>query len=258
MDSTAALEIAEVPERLLVIGGGYIGLELGTVYAALGSRVTLVEMTDGLLPGVDRDLVQPLARRLRTLFAAIHLSTKVTALRESGEHDRRRDRERRGVQSFDRVLVAVGRRPRSAGLGLEATRVRTDERGHVVDRHPLPHRRSPHLRGRRRDRRAAARAPRHASGQGGRGGDRGATRRVRQRGGARRRVHRPRDRVVRPHGRPGAAETGTAREGRQVSVGGLRPRRHPRAHRTGSPSSSSIPSQGACSAPASSAREPAS
>jgi dihydrolipoamide dehydrogenase len=131
MDSTSALEIADVPERLLVIGGGYIGLELGTVYAALGSRVTLVEMTDGLLPGVDRDLVQPLARRLQTLFSAIHVNTKVTTLRESGE---RVDAEIAGhdIQSFDRVLVAVGRRPQSAGLGLETTRVRTDERGCVA------------------------------------------------------------------------------------------------------------------------------
>ena len=131
MDSTSALGIVEVPERLLVIGGGYIGLELGTVYAALGSRVTLVEMTSGLLPGVDRDLVQPLARRLQTLFAEIHLRTEVTALRESDEQI---DAEilGRGVQRFDRVLVAIGRRPWSADLGLEATRVRTDERRYVA------------------------------------------------------------------------------------------------------------------------------
>src|SRR5499433_3156586 len=84
MDSTAALEVPDIPERLLVIGGGYIGLELGQVYAALGSRVTLVEMTDGLLPGVDRDLVQPLARRSEKLFAAIHLGSRVAGLKEAG------------------------------------------------------------------------------------------------------------------------------------------------------------------------------
>src|SRR3990167_1764012 len=84
LDSTAALELRDVPERLLVIGGGYIGLELGQVYAALGSRVTLVEMLDGLLPGVDRDLVQPLARRVEKRFAKIHLGTKIVALREAG------------------------------------------------------------------------------------------------------------------------------------------------------------------------------
>ena len=131
MDSTSALEVADVPERLLVIGGGYIGLELGTVYAALGSQVTLVEMTDGLLPGVDRDLVQPLARRVEQLFTAIHLNTKVTALREVGARVDVQI-EGRGAQSFDRVLVAVGRRPQSAGLGLETTRVRVDERACVV------------------------------------------------------------------------------------------------------------------------------
>src|SRR3989454_5781591 len=84
MDSTAALALADVPERLLVIGGGYIGLELGQVYAALGSHVTVVEMTDGLLPGADRDLVQPLARRCEKMFAAVHLKTKVASLKEVG------------------------------------------------------------------------------------------------------------------------------------------------------------------------------
>ncbi len=131
MDSTAALELPEIPERLLVIGGGYIGLELGTVYATLGSHVTLVEMTDGLLPGVDRDLVQPLQRRLDKLFAAIHLETKVTALRDLGAGVEAL-LEGQGVQRFDRVLVAVGRRAQSGGLGLEATRARLTERGGFI------------------------------------------------------------------------------------------------------------------------------
>ena len=128
MDSTAALEVPDVPERLLVVGGGYIGLELGTVYAALGSRVTLVEMTEGLLPGVDRDLVQPLARRVDRLFAAVHLRTRVLALREAvGGVEA--ELEGRGPERFDRVLVAVGRRAQSGGIGLETTRARTTERG---------------------------------------------------------------------------------------------------------------------------------
>ena len=131
MDSTAALDLPEIPERLLVIGGGYIGLELGTVYATLGSHVTLVEMTDGLLPGVDRDLVQPLQRRLDKLFAAIHLGTKVTALRDLGAGVEAL-LEGQGVQRFDRVLVAVGRRAQSGGLGLEATRARLTERGGFI------------------------------------------------------------------------------------------------------------------------------
>jgi dihydrolipoamide dehydrogenase len=130
IDSTAALELGEVPERLLVIGGGYIGLELGQVYAALGSEVTLVEMTDGLLPGVDRALVQPLARRCEKLFAKIRLGTKVTSLLEKGSAiETRFDGD--DVQTFDRVLVAVGRRPASAGLGLEHTRASADARGFV-------------------------------------------------------------------------------------------------------------------------------
>jgi dihydrolipoamide dehydrogenase len=129
MDSTAALEVPDVPARLLVIGGGYIGLELGQVYAALGSEVTLVEMLDGLLPGVDRDLVQPLVRRCERTFKSIRLSTRVTGLRErpggieAGLGDE--------VATFDRVLVAVGRRPNSEALGLDATRVRVGDRGFV-------------------------------------------------------------------------------------------------------------------------------
>ena len=131
MDSTAALELPEIPERLLVIGGGYIGLELGTVYATLGSHVTLVEMTEGLLPGVDRDLVQPLQRRIDKLFAAVHLRTRVTGLREAGDRIEA-VLEGQGPQTYDRVLVAVGRRARSGGLGLEATRARLTDRGGFI------------------------------------------------------------------------------------------------------------------------------
>jgi len=144
MDSTAALELPEIPERLLVIGGGYIGLELGTVYATLGSRVTLVEMTEGLLPGVDRDLVQPLQRRVEKLFAAVHLGTKVTALREAGGHVEA-TLEGQGVETFDRVLVAVGRRARSRGLGLEATGARLTERGAFVQIDERCRTHDPHL-----------------------------------------------------------------------------------------------------------------
>ena len=129
LDSTAALELPEIPARLLVIGGGYIGLELGQVYAALGSQVTLVEMTDGLLPGVDRDLVQPLARRCEKTFASIHLGTRVSDLREVGDTIEARVGE--DTATFDRVLVAVGRRPETAGLGLETTKARLTERGFI-------------------------------------------------------------------------------------------------------------------------------
>lgn len=131
MDSTAALELADVPARLLVVGGGYIGLELGTVYAALGSRVTLVEMTDGLLPGVDRDLVQPLARRVEKLFAGVHLRARVESMRDAGS-EIVVEIEGQDALRFDRVLVAIGRSPVSEGLGLEATRVELDERGAIA------------------------------------------------------------------------------------------------------------------------------
>jgi dihydrolipoamide dehydrogenase len=130
MDSTAALEVADIPGRLLVVGGGYIGLELGQVYAALGSEVTVVEMLDGLLPGADRDLVQPLARRCERMFKAIHLSTRVAGLREAGGAIEARLGDE--TAAFDRVLVAVGRRPRTGGLGLEATRAKLGPHGFVA------------------------------------------------------------------------------------------------------------------------------
>jgi dihydrolipoamide dehydrogenase len=130
MDSTAALALADIPHRLLVVGGGYIGLELGQVYAALGSRVTLVEMTDGLLPGVDRDLVQPLSRRCEKLFAKIHLGTRLGGLRAVADGIEARYGD--AVDVFEGVLLAVGRRAATDGLGLERTAVRVDERGVIA------------------------------------------------------------------------------------------------------------------------------
>jgi dihydrolipoamide dehydrogenase len=114
-----------------VVGGGYIGLELGMVYAALGSRVTLVEMTESLLPGVDRDLVQPVARRAERVLAAVHLGTPVAALRESADGVEV-GFDGRAAERYERVLVAVGRRSATAGLGLERTRIRPDARGVIA------------------------------------------------------------------------------------------------------------------------------
>jgi dihydrolipoamide dehydrogenase len=133
MDSTAALELAEIPRRLLVVGGGYIGLEMGSVYAALGSKVTVVEMTSGLLPGADRDLVSPLKKRLETLFEAIHLNTKVISVHadENGIVAVLDGETVDPEQTFDRVLVSVGRSPNTANIGLENTQAETDERGFV-------------------------------------------------------------------------------------------------------------------------------
>src|SRR5690606_10018197 len=119
MDSTGALELRDVPDSLLVVGGGYIGLELGTVYAALGSRVTVVELTDGLLPGADRDLVRPLAKRLGGLCHEILLGTKVAKLTDRGDRIEVQFEGPDGArtESFSRVLVSVGRKPNSFGIG---------------------------------------------------------------------------------------------------------------------------------------------
>jgi dihydrolipoamide dehydrogenase len=134
MDSTAALDLPDIPKRLLVVGGGYIGLELGTVYARLGSRVTVVEMLDGLLPGVDGDLVRPLARRLDGLLHEILLQTRLEQATAAGAGLRVTLTGRDGApreEVFDRVLVAVGRRPNSGDLGLENTRVEVDQAGFI-------------------------------------------------------------------------------------------------------------------------------
>jgi dihydrolipoamide dehydrogenase len=134
LDSTSALDLEEVPGTLLVIGGGYIGLELGTVYAALGSKVSLVEMTAGLLPGADRDLVLPLSRRLEKMFDAIWLNTTVTAVREepSGIRVCFAGKDLKASEKvFDRVLVSVGRKPNSEIPGLDRTQVQVGERGFI-------------------------------------------------------------------------------------------------------------------------------
>jgi dihydrolipoamide dehydrogenase len=136
LDSTSALDLPDVPKTLLVVGGGYIGLELGSVYAALGTKVTVVEMTDGLLPGADRDLVTLLQRRLEKTLHKILLKAKVTGMKE----------EKKGVrvtiegadlagddksQVFERVLISVGRRPNSDVPGLDQTKVKVGERGFI-------------------------------------------------------------------------------------------------------------------------------
>jgi dihydrolipoamide dehydrogenase len=137
MDSTAALELEELPKRLLVIGGGIIGLEMACVYASLGSNVSVVELTAQLMPGCDADLVKPLEKRLRARFEQILLGTKVTAVQPgSGGLVVQFDQPAASApQNFDRVLVAVGRTPNGRQLSAEAAGVRIDERGFLpVDR----------------------------------------------------------------------------------------------------------------------------
>ncbi|HPG41427.1 MAG TPA: dihydrolipoyl dehydrogenase [bacterium] len=134
MDSTGALDLQDVPGKLLVIGGGYIGLEMGTVYAALGSKVTVVEMTPGLLPGADRDLVKTLQKNLEAKFQAILLNTKVKAMSEVKEGIKVRfvgEGIAEPEQVFDKVLMTIGRKPNSENLGLENTKVKIIQRGFV-------------------------------------------------------------------------------------------------------------------------------
>ncbi|HTB21849.1 MAG TPA: dihydrolipoyl dehydrogenase [bacterium] len=133
MDSTGALELKDIPKRLLVVGGGYIGLEMACVYAALGSEITVVEFMPGLLMAADRDLVRPLEAHLKKQFKAIHLNTKVEKLEPQADGIRATFSGAgiEPVQVFDRVLVSVGRRPSSEGLGLENTKVKLDAKGFV-------------------------------------------------------------------------------------------------------------------------------
>jgi dihydrolipoamide dehydrogenase len=134
MDSTSALDVNDVPGMLLVIGGGYIGLELGTVYAALGSKVSVVEMLPGLLPGADRDLVLPLHKRVEKIFASVKVNTTVASVKEESNgirvtFDGAEVKEREKV--FDKVLISVGRKPNSDVPGLEKTQVKVGPRGFI-------------------------------------------------------------------------------------------------------------------------------
>jgi dihydrolipoamide dehydrogenase len=134
MDAGKALELHDIPKRFLVIGGGYVGLELGQVYARLGSEVTLVEMTDRLLPHVDADLVQPLARRVQDLFAGVYYKTTVTTLAQKKATVRAAfaGETTPSQTTYDRVLVAIGRQPSTDTLGLEQAGVQLDAQGYVV------------------------------------------------------------------------------------------------------------------------------
>ncbi|MEE8584389.1 MAG: dihydrolipoyl dehydrogenase [Acidobacteriota bacterium] len=133
MTSTEALELESIPETLLVVGGGYIGLEMGSVYAALGSKVTVVEFLDTILPGVDKDLVRPLKKRLGGLLEAIHLNSKVVGMKEVEkgiEAEFEGDIESKQA-TFEKVLVSVGRKPNSEDLGLENTAVQVGKDGFI-------------------------------------------------------------------------------------------------------------------------------
>jgi dihydrolipoamide dehydrogenase len=137
LDSTSALQLKDIPKRLLVIGGGIIGLEMATVYDALGSKITVVELLDGLIPGADRDIIRPLHKRIEKRYEAIHLKTKVTKL-EATQHGLKASFEGEAApqpQVYDRVLLSVGRRPNGKAINAEAAGVLVSERGYIaVDR----------------------------------------------------------------------------------------------------------------------------
>lgn len=139
MDSTGALALADIPKRMLVIGGGIIGLEMGTVYDALGSKVSVVEFTDGLVQGCDRDLVRPLQKRMEKRFEKIMLSTKVAKMeaKKDGIHVsfegvNGNTEAPTAVEVYDRVLVSIGRRPNGLNIGAEKAGVAVDERGFIA------------------------------------------------------------------------------------------------------------------------------
>ncbi len=134
LNSTSALDLPAIPNSLLVIGGGYIGLELGSVYQALGSKVSVVEMLDGLLPGADRDLVSHLSKRLKDKFHSIMLNSKVVEVKEvkNGIKVKIENKEGKTIENiYEYVLMSIGRKPETSGLGLENTKVKVNERGWI-------------------------------------------------------------------------------------------------------------------------------
>ena len=135
MDSTGALALADIPKRMLVVGGGIIGLEMGTVYDAFGTKVSVVEFMDGLIAGCDRDLIRPLQKRMEKRFEKIMLSTKVAKMeaKKDGIHvSFEGENAPAGVEVYDRVLVAIGRRPNGKNIGAENAGVAVDERGFIT------------------------------------------------------------------------------------------------------------------------------
>ncbi len=135
LNSTTALDLPEIPKSLLVIGGGYIGLELGSVYSALGTKVSVVEMMPGLLPGADRDLVAFLAKRVEKKFEKVMVNSKVLSLKEVKDGISVSIQDGEGKVSehvYDYVLMSIGRKPETKGLGLENTKVKTNARGWIV------------------------------------------------------------------------------------------------------------------------------
>jgi dihydrolipoamide dehydrogenase len=134
LDSTSALELNDIPKSMLVIGGGYIGLELGTVYATLGTKTTVVEMLPGILSGADKDLVSVLSKRIQNLFESIMVNTKVVELKEVKEGIKVTFEDKNSEKTekiFEKVLISIGRKPNSKGFGIENTIIEIDEKGFI-------------------------------------------------------------------------------------------------------------------------------
>ena len=139
LTSKTALDLKKIPESLLVIGGGYIGLEMGTVFSALGSSVSVAEFLPNLLPGADPDLVKPLARKLKKEFSEIHLSTKITKVEQakSGVMDVTMEKNGEEItKQYEQVLVSVGRKPNTEKMGVDKTNIKVNEQGFIsVDKY---------------------------------------------------------------------------------------------------------------------------
>ena len=222
IDSTGALELGGMPKRLLVIGGGIIGLEMATVYHELGAKVTIVELMDQIIPGADKDIVTPLHKRIAKQYENIFLKAKVTKVeaKPEGLVVSFEGGSAPATDTFDRILVAVGRRPNGkADRGRECRGDRRRARLHP-GRQAAAHQRAAHLRHRRRGRPADAGAQGGARGQGrGRGGL-GHEDLLRRRGDPVGRLHRPRGRLGRPDRERGQGQGHQVRQGR-VPLGGL-------------------------------------
>ena len=199
IDSTGALELGGVPKRLLVLGGGIIGLEMATVYHALGAKVTIVELMDQIIPGADKDIVTPLMKRIQKQYENIHLKTKVTKVEatEDGLVAHFEGGKAPATDTFDRILVAVGRRPNGAHDRGGERRGRGGRARLHPGRQADADQRAAHLRDRRRGRPADAGAQGGARGQGRGRGRRGQEQLLRRQGDPVGGLHRPRGRLGR-------------------------------------------------------------
>ena len=256
LDSTRALELASVPKRMLVIGGGIIGLEMGTVYSSLGARLDVVEMLDGLMPGADRDLVRVWEKVNKHRFDRIMVATKTTAVEAKPDAlwvTFEGPNAPKEPQPYDAVLMSVGRGPNGRKIGAEKAGVAVSDRGFIPVDNQMRTNVAAHLRDRRHRRAADARAQGDARRprRGGSGGRREVVlRRARDSVG---RLHRPGDRLGRRHRGRGEGEGHQGRQG-AVSRGPRRDARSPTAATRATRSCCSTRRRTGSSAAASSAR----